>query len=546
MNGLDDAAAAADLLAADARRAPPRRAGDRLAPRRRRPPPLHLPRAGRALAPPGQRAGRARRRASATASPRWPGTATATWSCTTRCRGSGAVLHTLNPRLHPDQVVWIADHAEDQVLFFDLTFLPLIEAIAARVEDHQGLRRDDRPRHMPAAARCPNLLCYEELIEAALARLRLAGVRREHAPRRSATRRAPPATRRARSTATARRCCTPTRRRCPTRSTARRATRSCRSCRCSTSTPGACRTSPAWSAPSWCSRARSSTARACYELFEAEGVTLSAGVPTVWQGLLAHVEANNLELQHHAAHHHRRLGLPAGDDAHLPGALRRAGAARLGHDRDEPARHGLRAQARAPALGLEERLARAGQAGPRGVRRRHEDRRRRRPRAAARRQGLRRAAGARAVGRLAATSRAKAATRSSDGWFPDRRRRDDRRRRLHADHRPQQGRDQVRRRVDRLDRPREHRDGAPRRRDGGLHRAPATRSGTSGRCWWWCRKPGAELTRDELLRFYDGKIAKWWTPDDVVFVDAIPLGATGKMQKNKLREQFKDHRLPTA
>ena len=48
--------------------------------------------------------------------------------------GSGAVLHTLNPRLHPDQVVWIADHAEDQVLFFDLTFLPLIEAIAKRVK----------------------------------------------------------------------------------------------------------------------------------------------------------------------------------------------------------------------------------------------------------------------------------------------------------------------------------------------------------------------------------------------------------------------------
>ena len=55
------------------------------------------------------------------------------------------------------------------------------------------------------------------------------------------------------------------------------------------------------------------------------------------------------------------------------------------------------------------------------------------------------------------------------------------------------------------------------------------------------KKPGAELTRDELLAFYDGKIAKWWTPDDVVFVDAIPLGATGKMQKNKLREQFADH-----
>src|SRR5262245_50069894 len=48
--------------------------------------------------------------------------------------GSGAVLHTLNPRLHPDQVVWIANHAQDQVLFFDLTFLPLIEAIAGRVK----------------------------------------------------------------------------------------------------------------------------------------------------------------------------------------------------------------------------------------------------------------------------------------------------------------------------------------------------------------------------------------------------------------------------
>jgi fatty-acyl-CoA synthase len=60
------------------------------------------------------------------------------------------------------------------------------------------------------------------------------------------------------------------------------------------------------------------------------------------------------------------------------------------------------------------------------------------------------------------------------------------------------------------------------------------------------KKPGVEVSREELLSFFDGKIAKWWTPDDVAFVDAIPLGATGKMQKNKLREQFKDHQLPTA
>ena len=54
------------------------------------------------------------------------------------------------------------------------------------------------------------------------------------------------------------------------------------------------------------------------------------------------------------------------------------------------------------------------------------------------------------------------------------------------------------------------------------------------------KKPGAELTRDELLAFFEGRIAKWWTPDDVVFVDAIPLGATGKMLKNRLREQYGD------
>jgi fatty-acyl-CoA synthase len=56
-------------------------------------------------------------------------------------------------------------------------------------------------------------------------------------------------------------------------------------------------------------------------------------------------------------------------------------------------------------------------------------------------------------------------------------------------------------------------------------------------------KPGADLDRDTLLRFFDGKIAKWWTPDDVVFVDAIPLGATGKMLKHQLRERYENHLL---
>ena len=58
------------------------------------------------------------------------------------------------------------------------------------------------------------------------------------------------------------------------------------------------------------------------------------------------------------------------------------------------------------------------------------------------------------------------------------------------------------------------------------------------------KKPGAEVTREAILAFFDQKIAKWQVPDDVVFVDSIPLGATGKIQKIKLREQFKGHVLP--
>ena len=58
------------------------------------------------------------------------------------------------------------------------------------------------------------------------------------------------------------------------------------------------------------------------------------------------------------------------------------------------------------------------------------------------------------------------------------------------------------------------------------------------------KKPGAEVTRDELIAFFDGKTAKWQVPDDVVFLDAIPLGGTGKMQKTKLRELLKDYKLP--
>jgi fatty-acyl-CoA synthase len=59
------------------------------------------------------------------------------------------------------------------------------------------------------------------------------------------------------------------------------------------------------------------------------------------------------------------------------------------------------------------------------------------------------------------------------------------------------------------------------------------------------RKPGKKPAKSDILGFMEGKVAKWWMPDDVAFVDEIPHTATGKIQKTVLREQFKAYRLPT-
>ena len=60
------------------------------------------------------------------------------------------------------------------------------------------------------------------------------------------------------------------------------------------------------------------------------------------------------------------------------------------------------------------------------------------------------------------------------------------------------------------------------------------------------KNEGAEVSKEEILGYLEGKIAKWWMPDDVVFVDEIPHTATGKIQKLTLRQQFEDYKLPTA
>lgn len=52
------------------------------------------------------------------------------------------------------------------------------------------------------------------------------------------------------------------------------------------------------------------------------------------------------------------------------------------------------------------------------------------------------------------------------------------------------------------------------------------------------RKPGQTLEKDEVLSFLGGRMAKWWVPDDVVFLESLPLSGTGKVLKMELRKQY--------
>jgi fatty-acyl-CoA synthase len=59
-------------------------------------------------------------------------------------------------------------------------------------------------------------------------------------------------------------------------------------------------------------------------------------------------------------------------------------------------------------------------------------------------------------------------------------------------------------------------------------------------------QPGEDVSKEEILEFLDGRVARWWLPDDVVFIDEVPKTSVGKFSKKDLRDRFKDHQLPTA
>src|SRR6202167_668569 len=75
--------------------------------------------------------------------------------------GSGMVMHTCNPRLHPDQLIYIINHAEDRIMLFDATLAPLIKGIAPHCPNVEACVALNDAAHMPSADGMHSLLCYE-------------------------------------------------------------------------------------------------------------------------------------------------------------------------------------------------------------------------------------------------------------------------------------------------------------------------------------------------------------------------------------------------
>ena len=462
--------------------------------------------------------------------------------------GSGAVLHTLNPRLHPDQVVYIADHAEDQVLCFDLTFLPLVEAVAARLKTVKHFVLMSDRAHMPAQTKVPKLLCYEDLLEA-----------QDDAyvwPQFD-------------ENAASSLCYTS-----GTTGNPKGVLYSHRSTMLHTyaaALPDALNASArdvilpvvpmfhvnAWGLPyaaclvgaKMVYPGAALDGKSLYELFEGEGVTMSAGVPTVWQGLLAYTDANHLKF---GTMKRTVIGGSACPPAMMEAFEQKYGVHVLhawGMTEMSPLGTVCTLKPKHLKLPAAERMAVQAKQGRAifGVDLKIIDPDGKELPMDGKASGELLVKGPWIVSRYFKGEGGDPLVKDEQGqgWFPT------------GD-------------VSTIDR-----DGymqiTDRSKDviksGGewigsidieniamAHPAVAMAACIAAFHPKWderpllvvVKKPGAELTREEMLKFFEGKIAKWWTPDDVVFTDAIPLGATGKMQKNKLREMFKDHKLPTA
>jgi fatty-acyl-CoA synthase len=202
--------------------------------------------------------------------------------------GIGAVCHTVNPRLFHEQILYILNHAEDRLLFLDLTFLPLVEALAAGLPHLRHIVVMTDAAHMPRSS-LPGLLCYEDLLQAEDGRLDWPSFDENTASSLCYT-----------SGTTG----NPRGALYSHRSTVLHSFEACMADFCALSSQETlCLVVPMFHANGWGVPYAAAMCGAklvlpgphldgasLYQLFEAHGVTLSMGVPTIWLGLLKHLE----------------------------------------------------------------------------------------------------------------------------------------------------------------------------------------------------------------------------------------------------------------
>jgi acyl-CoA synthetase (AMP-forming)/AMP-acid ligase II len=457
--------------------------------------------------------------------------------------GSGAVLHTINPRLHPEQIAYISNHAEDQYLLFDLTFLPLVEAFAAHCKTVKGFILMAGRDRMPAESKIPNLLCYEELVESSSDDFEWPLFDENSASSLCYT--------------------------SGTTGNPKGALYSHRSTMLhsyASTMPDALNVSArdavlpvvpmfhvnAWGLPysvpltgaKMVFPGPALDGKSLYELFEQEKVTFSAGVPTVWLGLLTYVGQNNLKF---STFKRTVIGGSACPPAMMKTLRHQYGIEVVhawGMTEMSPLGTACTLQSRQMELPEEQKQAILEKQGHAifGVDMKIVDD-----------AGKELPWDGKTYGNLLVKGpwvissyfKGEGGDVLQDGWFPTG-------------------------------------DVATIDKDGYMQITDRSKDVVKSGGEWigtidleniamahpavlqaacigiahpkWderpllvvVKRPGMDVTKEELIKFYDGKIAKWWTPDDVTFTDALPIGATGKILKNKIRETFKDYKLPTA
>jgi fatty-acyl-CoA synthase len=461
--------------------------------------------------------------------------------------GMGAVCHTINPRLFPEQIAYIVNHSEDRYVFFDLTFAPLVEKIAQHCQQVRGWVVMTDRSHLPES-KLDNLLCYEDLVnghsdhyewpvfdEWTASSLCYTsgttgnpkGVLYSH------------------------------------RSTILHAYAAC--------LPDAINLSArdvvlpvvpmfhvnAWGLPYACALAgcklvfpgAALDGASLYELFEQELVSMSAGVPTVWLGLVNYVKTNKLKF---SSFKRTVIGGSACPPAMIRTFQEELGVQVLhawGMTEMSPLGTVCTLKGKQLALPDEQRYAIQNKQGRPlyGVDMKIVDD-----------DGKELPRDGKAFGDLLVRGpwittqyfkgEGGEILRSDEagrGWFPTG---------DVATIDPDGFMQITDRSKDVIKSGGEWISSIDLENTAMAHPAVAEAAVVGVRHPKWderplllvVRKAAAQLTRDEMLAFFEGKVAKWWIPDDVVFVDQLPHTATGKLLKTKLREDFREHKLPAS